>query len=140
MEKDLRSGETLLASREVPTTFWIGVIIKCFTIVGIPFALMNIITVLTNTFDVTNKRVFGKVGLFGTNEYDIVLDKVNSVISAQGLLGKMLNYGYIVISDNGGDSYSILCAAPTKLKKQIFEIQEKYKEEQLKNMAQAMRA
>ncbi|POB13587.1 PH domain-containing protein [Halobacteriovorax sp. DA5] len=140
MEKDLRNGEVLIASREIPITFWIGEAIRCFTIIGIPFALMNVLRVLTNSFDVTNKRVFGKVGLFGTNEYDVALDKINSVMSAQGIFQKILNYGYLVVLDNSGTEFAVLCASPTTLKKQVFSVQDKFKEEQLQNMAKAIKS
>lgn len=140
MEDELRNGEELLASREIPVTFWIGEGIRCLTIIGIPFALLNVIRVLTNSFAVTNKRVFGKVGLFGTSSYDVALDKLNSVKSAQGIIGKLLNYGHLIVTDNSGDDYFILCAAPAKFKKLVFEIQEQYKEEQMKKMAASMKA
>ena len=52
----------------------------------------------------------------------------------------MLNYGYIEVTDQSGDFYRVLCSAPTQLKKQVFEIQDKYKEEQVVNMAKAMKA
>ena len=140
MQNELRKDESLLASREIPITFWIGEAIRCFTIIGIPLALLNVIRALTNSFDVTNKRVFGKVGLFGTSEFDVALDKINSVKSAQGIIGKMMNHGHLIVTDSSGDDYAVVCAAPAKFKKQVFEIQDRFKEEQLKNMAKAIKS
>ena len=140
MSNDLRKGEQELGHKVIPMTFWIGEALRCFTLIGIPFAALRVVSALTNSFVVTNKRVFGKVGLFGTSEYDIGLDRVTSVKSIQGILGKMLNYGYIEVTDQSGDFYRVLCSAPTQLKKQVFEIQDKYKEEQVVNMAKAMKA
>lgn len=135
---DLRNNEQLLAEREIPVTFWVGFTVRCASVLLMPAALLDVCRVLTNSFVVTNKRVFGKVGLFGTSEYDIALDKVNSVKSHQGIIGKIFNYGHIEVTDSSSDSYFILCASPTKLKKQIFEIQDKFKEEQIVKMAKAV--
>lgn len=56
----------------------------------------------TSEFAVTNKRVIMKVGVLSTRSYELLLNKVEGIAVNQGLLGKMLNYGDIVVTGSGG--------------------------------------
>ena len=51
---------------------------------------------------VTNKRVVVKVGLLRRKTIELFLSKVESVGVEQGLLGRMLGYGSIVVRGTGG--------------------------------------
>jgi uncharacterized membrane protein YdbT with pleckstrin-like domain len=51
---------------------------------------------------VTHKRVVVKVGLLRKRTIELFLSKVESVAVEQGLLGRMLGYGSIVVRDTGG--------------------------------------
>jgi uncharacterized membrane protein YdbT with pleckstrin-like domain len=51
---------------------------------------------------VTSKRVIVKIGLLRRKTVEIFLPKVESVIVEQGLLGRMLGYGNIVVRGTGG--------------------------------------
>jgi uncharacterized membrane protein YdbT with pleckstrin-like domain len=51
---------------------------------------------------VTNKRVVVKVGLLRKRTIELFLSKVESVRVEQGLLGRMLDYGSIVVRGTGG--------------------------------------
>jgi uncharacterized membrane protein YdbT with pleckstrin-like domain len=51
---------------------------------------------------VTNKRVVVKVGLLRKKTIELFMSKVESVGVEQGLLGRMLGYGSIVVRGTGG--------------------------------------
>jgi uncharacterized membrane protein YdbT with pleckstrin-like domain len=51
---------------------------------------------------VTNKRVIVKVGLFRKQTIELFMSKLESVRVEQGLLGRMLGYGSIVVRGTGG--------------------------------------
>ena len=51
---------------------------------------------------VTNKRVILKVGLLETRSVELLLSKVEAIGVTQGVLGKMLGYGDIVVTGSGG--------------------------------------
>jgi uncharacterized membrane protein YdbT with pleckstrin-like domain len=51
---------------------------------------------------VTSKRVIMKVGLLRKRTVELFLPKVESVRVEQGLLGRMLRYGDIVVRGTGG--------------------------------------
>lgn len=56
----------------------------------------------SSEFAVTNKRVIVKVGVLQTRSVELLLGKVEAITVTQGLIGKMLGYGQIVITGSGG--------------------------------------
>ena len=55
----------------------------------------------TTELVLTDRRAIAKFGLLTTSAVEIRLDKVESVRVTQGLLGRLLNYGDIVITGTG---------------------------------------
>jgi uncharacterized membrane protein YdbT with pleckstrin-like domain len=53
-------------------------------------------------FAVTNKRVILKTGLIQRRSIELLLNKIESVGVDQGLLGRVLGYGTIVVRGTGG--------------------------------------
>jgi hypothetical protein len=53
---------------------------------------------------VTSKRVIVKIGLLRRNTIELFLPRVESVRVEQGLLGRMLGYGNIVVRGTGGSA------------------------------------
>jgi uncharacterized membrane protein YdbT with pleckstrin-like domain len=56
----------------------------------------------SSEFAVTNKRVIMKLGVFRTRSVELLLPKVEGVEVNQGLTGKLLGYGGIVVTGSGG--------------------------------------
>lgn len=79
------------------------------TLYGIPISVLFLcvayINIKTLEIVITNKRFAGKKGWLSVNMVDIPLKKVESVIVNQGILGRMFNYGSIVVSGSGGVSF-----------------------------------
>lgn len=69
---------------------------------GLVPAMASLIVYLTSEFGVTNKRVLVKVGLIARSSLEILLSKVESIQVNQGLLGRIFDYGSIVVSGTGG--------------------------------------
>jgi membrane protein YdbS with pleckstrin-like domain len=61
----------------------------------------------TTETDVTNLRVVHKTGFITRKTFEISVDKVASVEVEQGILGRMLNYGDVVIENMGNDNQKI---------------------------------
>jgi membrane protein YdbS with pleckstrin-like domain len=57
---------------------------------------------LTSEFAVTNKRVIVKVGWIQRRTIELLLTKVEAIEVMQGIGGRILNYGTIVIIGTGG--------------------------------------
>ena len=58
----------------------------------------------TSEFAVTNKRVLIKTGVIRRNSLETLLTKVEGIQVQQGILGRMLDYGTIIVKGTGGTS------------------------------------
>lgn len=56
----------------------------------------------TAEYGVTTKRVLGKTGLIRIQSLDILLLKVEAVRLNQGVMGRILNYGDLIVTGTGG--------------------------------------
>jgi len=57
---------------------------------------------MTSEFAVTNKRVMIKTGFIHRTSYELLLKQVEGIMVEQGLGGRLLNYGTVIISGTGG--------------------------------------
>jgi len=78
---------------------WVGAVIL---VMGLITGIKSYIRYVTSEFGVTNKRVLVKFGWIRRDALEIVLDKVEGIRVNQGIWGRILNYGSIVISGSGG--------------------------------------
>jgi len=69
---------------------------------AIVLAIMNYIELKTSEFGITNKRVIIKTGVIKRDTLEMQLSKIESVQVKQGIIGRMLNYGTLVIKGTGG--------------------------------------
>ena len=61
-----------------------------------------IINQATSEFGLTNKRVIMKTGFIRRNSIEVLLSKTEGIQVNQGILGRMLGYGSLIISGTGG--------------------------------------
>ena len=61
-----------------------------------------LIQMMTSEYAITSKRVMIKVGLISRRTVEMNLTKVESINVFQGLLGRLLGYGTIVVVGTGG--------------------------------------
>ena len=73
-----------------------------FLIMGLLYGGLRFITYSTSEFGLTNKRVVIKVGFIRRKTLELLLKKVETVGVNQGVIGRMLNYGTIVVVGSGG--------------------------------------
>jgi hypothetical protein len=57
---------------------------------------------VSSQFAVTNKRVIVKVGMLSTRSIELLLPKIEALAVSQSLMGRMLDYGEIVVTGSGG--------------------------------------
>lgn len=72
--------------------------LNIFTIVGLIWLIIRYIGYKTNDLILTNKRVFGKIGLVSTTQMQSPLNKIDSVSYSNGLMGKIIGYGTVKIA------------------------------------------
>ena len=71
--------------------------INIFTVVGFLWLVIRFIAYKTNDLILTNKRVFGKIGLISTTQMQAPLNKIDAVSYSNGIMGKLIGYGTVQI-------------------------------------------
>lgn len=64
--------------------------------------LSNYFAYKTSEFAITNRRVIIKIGVASQFSLDILLERIESITVFQSLLGRIWNYGTLVINGTGG--------------------------------------
>ena len=82
-----------------PWAWYVGVGVA---VIGILWWLVRWIELWTSEFAVTSMRLIFKVGLVARYTTELLLAKVESISVTQGLLGRMLNYGDLIVTGTGG--------------------------------------
>lgn len=69
---------------------------------GLVWSGIHTIELLTSEFAVTNTRLIFKVGIVARYTTELLLGKVESIGVQQKLLGRLFNYGDLVVTGTGG--------------------------------------
>lgn len=69
--------------------------------IGLLFWLWAWIVYTTTELAITNKRVIAKTGLIQRRTIEMFLEKIESIQVDQSVLGRMFNFGSVVISGTG---------------------------------------
>jgi uncharacterized membrane protein YdbT with pleckstrin-like domain len=119
----------------------IGIVIGSYgiilTFISVGYFVYKIIERNRNIWVVTNKRVIDEYGVFSNNAKESPLDKINNVSFNQSFWGKIFAYGDVEIqtaAEIGSTTYFTV-ENPGKLKDTITNMQEEYKEDQIKKQA-----
>jgi uncharacterized membrane protein YdbT with pleckstrin-like domain len=119
----------------------IGIVIGSYGIIlafiSVGYFVYKIIERNKNIWAVTNKRVIDEYGVFSNNAKESPLDKINNVSFSQSFCGKIFAYGDVEIqtaAETGSTTY-FKVENPGKLKDTITNMQEEYKEDQIKKQA-----
>ena len=89
---------------------------------GISWLSMAFITYKTSEFAVTNKRVLIKIGLIRRESLETLLQKVEGIHVEQGIVGRMFDYGTIIVKGTGGTSNPFkTIQAPFEFRKKVQE-------------------
>ena len=81
-----------------PYGFVTGLIFNPILIVGVIWLIIRFIAYKNTDLILTNKRVFGKCGLISTVQMQSPIVKIDTVSFSNGLIGKALGYGTIIVS------------------------------------------
>lgn len=65
-------------------------------------ALGAFINYATSEYGITNRRILMKIGFIRRLSLEILLSRVESIQVYQGIMGRLFNYGTIVVSGTGG--------------------------------------
>jgi uncharacterized membrane protein YdbT with pleckstrin-like domain len=132
VDKNLTAGEMVVYRTRLHwiSVLWSVIFAAIFVIVGLLFAILGLSDMKSNSdsliigmslivfaallgvlaklrrnsveMAVTNKRVIIKAGLISKRTIELFLGKVESVAVDQGILGRVLGYGSVIVRGTGG--------------------------------------
>jgi uncharacterized membrane protein YdbT with pleckstrin-like domain len=92
--------ETGSPTRSLSLALWIAAAI--FAVLALSAGLRALVRRASTEFAVTDQRVIYKTGLLGRHTLEMNRSKVESVDVDQSILGRLLNYGTIIVRGTGG--------------------------------------
>ena len=109
-------GASLLA---VLFLFVAGIIV----LTSIMLAIQAFIVMRTTEFAITNRRIVAKKGFIRRQTLEMLLPKVESVAVRQSVLGRLLNFGTVIVTGTGGtrEGFSAI-ADPLTMRTKINQI------------------
>lgn len=103
----------------------LGLILLPFYGIGLLFWASAAITYFTTELAISNKRVIAKFGLIRRNTVEMNISKVESIQVDQGILGRIFNFGSVLVAGAGDPKAPIPgISHPLKFRKMFFEVQE----------------
>ena len=135
VEGALVSGEKLVHSGQLSLwAMWhliaLGVVLTPLFGLGLVFLAMAYVRYKSTELAVTTKRVIVKHGFIRRQTVEINLNKVESIQVDQGVLGRLFNFGTLVISGTGTSHAPIAgISEPMGFRKAFIEAQEGGKSE-----------
>ncbi len=99
----------------------LGLILLPFYGLGLLFWITAAITYYTTELAITNKRVVAKFGLIRRSTIEMNIPKIESVRVKQSFLGRIFNFGTILVSGAGNPQAPIIgISDPLKFKNKFF--------------------
>lgn len=93
-----------------------------FLLVGFGDGTVAYVKYATSEFGVTNKRVIMKTGWLRRRSLETLMGKVEAISIDQGLLGRILDFGTVVITGTGGSREPFRGVSfPLELRRRITE-------------------
>jgi uncharacterized membrane protein YdbT with pleckstrin-like domain len=120
-------GEGRVSGWALVPSIIIGIITIPLFGLGIIIILSAVFTYISTELAVTNKRVVAKTGFIKRHTIELNLSKVESIQVHQGLFGRILNYGSLVVSGAGNPQAPIPnIADPMSFRRLATEAQEQF--------------
>lgn len=105
--------------------FIIGLLLLPFWGIGLLFWISAAIKYFTTELAITNKRVIAKFGLISRTTIEINIQKIESIQVNQGILGRIFNFGSIVVAGAGNPQAPVLgISNPLQFRREFIETQE----------------
>jgi len=71
-------------------------------IIGLFLLIVAILVYLTTEFALTNRRIIAKTGILNQRSQEIVTNKIESISVNRSIVGRIFNYGNIIVVGSGG--------------------------------------
>ena len=129
IEQVLGRDEHIVATANLTGWIYVGPAILTLFTFGLlcPLLLVPYIERATTDLGVTNKRVIAKTGLISRRTVEQRIQKIESIRIDQGILGRMFDYGTIMIHGTGGATTPIRRVAdPLAFKRAVESVIDDY--------------
>jgi uncharacterized membrane protein YdbT with pleckstrin-like domain len=104
-----------------------GIACSLLLVIGLTAGLAGFLKRSSTEMAVTNKRVVIKTGILSRRTYEILLSKIESIHVEEGLPGRVLGYGSVVVRGTGGTPEPFhQIAHPLELRRQVHHQTESY--------------
>jgi uncharacterized membrane protein YdbT with pleckstrin-like domain len=90
------------ASNRAPFSGLMIVDVLTFIFLGLPLLIGGLVRRATTEIALTNQRVILKWGLIRRHTIETYLDKIEGINANQGILGRLLGYGSLLVRGTGG--------------------------------------
>lgn len=130
VESALTTGETVLHIGKTSLWSMLPLIILGFVTLplfglGLLFFISAAIRYYTTELAVTNKRVIAKTGLISRQTIELNLSKIESIRVDQSILGRMFNFGSIIVAGAGNPQAPVIgISQPMEFRKAFISAQE----------------
>lgn len=128
VQKTLTSGEFIIVSLRptlrplaVRCLIWTLVTLGIGLILTLPIYLYYALSNKFNEVTVTNRRIVKKRGIISYKTDEFLVKQIESVEVRQGLFGRMLGWGSVVVHGSGGDPMVCIVSDPHDLRRAIDE-------------------
>lgn len=125
VDQILTTGETVLQNaRPSLWTFFgrilLGIILLPVFGIGLYFLISAWLTYTSTELAVTNRRIIAKYGVIRRHAYEMNLDKVESFQVEQGIAGRLLDFGTILVRGTGSSFEPIVgISQPLEFRKAV---------------------
>ncbi|PUA31689.1 MAG: hypothetical protein B7O98_08855 [Zestosphaera tikiterensis] len=114
---------------------WVLLLLGVLTIflfgLGIIFFIIAVLRVYASEYFMSNKRIYVKYGIIARHVFEIKNEWITGTAISQGLMGRILNYGNVIISTPGQYAGSVIMIGvsdPMNIRTKIEELLRRYKE------------
>ncbi len=112
VDSSLTRNETIINRAQVswvPTIIpiIIGILLLPLYGIGLLIIIPIVLRVFSTELALTNQRIIAKTGLIRRNTVELRLEKVESLGIHQGIIGRIFNYGSVVVRGTGGTNTPI---------------------------------
>jgi len=105
IESTLISGEKIIAEARLSLwSMWLEIVLGVVLlplIVGLFFLIRVYLRYISTELAFTNKRVIAKFGFIRRQTIELHISKIESIQVEQGILGRIFDYGTLIISGAG---------------------------------------
>ncbi|MGB4059593.1 MAG: PH domain-containing protein [Burkholderiaceae bacterium] len=129
IEKNLIAGEKIIYKGSTSLwSFFVWIILGIITIpggIGLVILLAVYLKYISTELAFTDKRVIAKFGFIRRKTIEMRIEKVESIQVDQGLMGRLLNYGTLIVSGAGNPQAPIPnISKPMEFRKSFMEFQD----------------